>query len=69
MNDVDQNLEEHAFLVKKRINEFSDGYFNFVSNPYVLYGDIEEDKIKKTFCEILYTIQEKAIREAVDIEQ
>ena len=46
MNGVSVTLEQGAFSIKKNINEFSDGLINFLTNPDVLYGGIEEDENK-----------------------
>ena len=56
MNDVDITPEQKAFLIRDKIFEFSDGFINFLTNPYVKYGDIEEDetKIKKFLRDIRY---------------
>ena len=56
MNDNEITLEQKAFLVRDKIFKFSDGFINFLTNPYVKYGDIEEDetKIKKFLRDIIY---------------
>ena len=58
MNGVSLTLEQGAFLVKDNINEFSDGFFNFLTEPDVSYGGIEEDenKIKGFLLEIGYDL-------------
>ena len=55
MNAVDITLEQDAFFVKDNIYEFSHGLVNFLTNPNVLYGDIEENETTiKCFYTILY---------------
>ena len=56
MNDVDIILEQGAFLVKDNIYEFSDVFINFLTNPNIKYGEIEEDgnKIKRFLLDIGY---------------
>ena len=51
MNDFDITLQQGAFLVKDKIFEFSDEFFNFLTKSNVTYDDnIEEDENKiKTF--------------------
>ena len=58
MNDVDITLEQSAFLVKDNINEFSEGFTDFVTKSNVLYDDIEEDenKIKRFLKDIRYDV-------------
>ena len=46
MIDVDITLEQGAFLVKDNIYEFSDVFINFITNPNMKYGEIEEDENK-----------------------
>ena len=46
MNDVDITLEQGAFLVKDNIYEFSDVFINFLTNPNIKYGEIEEGENK-----------------------
>ena len=46
MNGVNITLEQGAFLFRDNIYEFSDELTNFLSNPDVLYGGIEEDENK-----------------------
>ena len=59
MNGVSITLEQGAFLVKDNINEFSDGFFNFLTDPDVLYGGIEEDenKIEGFLLDIRYDLE------------
>ena len=48
MNGVRVFYQENTFIVRDKINEFSDGFINFLTNPGVTYDDhIEEDE-KKT---------------------
>ena len=56
--------------VKVTYHDFSDGFINFLTNPNVNYGEIDEDenKIKRFSLDIRYDIG-KVIREAVDIKQ
>ena len=58
MNDVDITLEQGAFLVKDNIYEFSDVFINFLTNPNIKYGEIEEDenKIKRFLLDIGYDL-------------
>ena len=43
MNDVKLIYHENAFIVKDNIYEFSDVFINFLTNPNIKYGEIEED--------------------------
>ena len=58
MNKGVITLEQCAFLTKDNIYEFSDGFINFLTNPNVTYGDINEDenKIKNFLFDIGYDI-------------
>ena len=58
MNDVDITLEQGAFLVKDNKYEFSDVFINFLTNPNIKYGEIEEDenKIKRFLLDIGYDL-------------
>ena len=58
MIDVDITLEQGAFLVKEYIYEFSDVFINFLTNPNMKYGEIEEDenKIKSFLLDIGYDL-------------
>ena len=48
MNGVNIFPGQGAFSVKDNINEFSDGFINFLTKPNVTYDDnIEEDENKK----------------------
>ena len=50
MNGVKLIYQENAFIVKYNIYEFSDVYINFLTNPNIKNGEIEEDENKiKTF--------------------
>ena len=46
MNGVKLIYQENAFIVKDNIYEFSDVFINFLTNPNIKYGEIEEDKNK-----------------------
>ena len=50
LNGVDITLEQDAFLVVVNIKVCSDGFYNFLTNPDIKYGDIgdedEEGKIR-----------------------
>ena len=46
MNNVIVTPEQDAFLVKDNIYEFSYGFIEFLTNPIVLYDDIEEDETR-----------------------
>ena len=58
MNDVDVTLEQGAFLIKDNIYEFSDVFINFLTNPNIKYGEIEEDekKVKRFLLDIGYDL-------------
>ena len=58
MNGVKETYQENSFIVKDNIYEFSDGFINFLTNPNVTYGDIDEDenKIKSFLFDIGYDI-------------
>ena len=58
MIDVDITLEQGAFLVKDNIYEVSDVFINFLTNPNIKYGEIEEDenKIKMFLLDIGYDL-------------
>ena len=58
MNKGDITLEQGVFLVNDNIYDFSDGFLNFLTNPNVTYGDIEEDnnKIKRFLFDIRYDV-------------
>ena len=46
MNKGEITLEQGAFLVNDNIYVFSEAFINFLTNPNVTYGDIEEDENK-----------------------
>ena len=54
MNGVKLICQENAFIVKNNIYEFSDVFINFLTNPNIKYGEIEEDenKIKRFLFDI-----------------
>ena len=58
MNKGDITLEQGAFLVNDNINEFSEGFINFLTNPNVTNGDIDadENKIKRFLFDVGYDI-------------
>ena len=49
MNGVKVTYHDDSFLVGDNICEFLDGFINFLTNPYVTYGDIVEDEKIKFF--------------------
>ena len=58
VNGVKLIYEENAFIVKDNIYEFSDVFINFLTNPNIKYGEIEEDenKIKRFLFDIGYDL-------------
>ena len=54
MNDVKLIYQKNAFIIKDNTYEFSDVFINFLTNPNIKYGEIEEDenKIKKFLLDI-----------------
>ena len=58
MNGVKLIYQEKAFIVKDNIYEFSDVFINFLTNPNIKYGEIEEDenKIKRFLFDIGYNL-------------
>ena len=58
MNGVELIYQENAFIVKDNIYEFSDEFINFLTNPNIKYGNIEQDenKIKKFLRDIRYDL-------------
>ena len=46
MNSVKLIYQENAFIVKENIYEFSDVFINFLTNPNIKYGEIQEDENK-----------------------
>ena len=51
MNGVKLIYQENAFIVKDNLYELSDEFINFLTNPDIKYGEIQEDekKIKRFF--------------------
>ena len=51
MNGVKLVYQENAFIVNDNIYEFSDVFMNFLNNPNIKYGEIEEDQneVKRFF--------------------
>ena len=47
MNGVELIYQENAFIVKDNIYELSDEFINFLTNPNIKHGEIEEDENKK----------------------
>ena len=58
VNGVKLIYQENAFIVKDNIYDFSDVFINFLTNPYIKYGEIEEDenKIKRFLRDIGYDL-------------
>ena len=58
MNGVKLTDQENALIVKDNIYELSDEFINFLTNPDIKYGEIEEDenKIKKFLFDIKYDL-------------
>ena len=58
MNGVKLIYQENAFIVKDNIYELSDEFINFLTNPDIKYGEIEEDenKIKRILKDIRYDL-------------
>ena len=58
MNGVKLIYQENAIIVKDNIYEFSDVFINFLTNPIIKYGEIEEDKnkIKRFLFDIGYDL-------------
>ena len=56
MNGVKLIYQENAFIVKDKIYELSDELINFLTNPNIEHGEIEEDenKIKRFLKDIGY---------------
>ena len=46
MNGVKLIYQEKSFIVKDNIYELSDEFINFLTNPNIKYGEIEEDENK-----------------------
>ena len=58
MNGVKLIYKENSFIVKDNIYEFSDEFINFLTNPNIKHGEIEEDenKIKRFLKDIRYDL-------------
>ena len=58
MNGVKLIYQENSFVVKDNIYDFSDVFINFLTNPNIKYGEIEEDgnKIKRILVDIGYDL-------------
>ena len=58
MNGVKLIYQENAFIVKDNIYELSDEFINFLTNPNIKHGEIEEDenKIKRFLKDIRYDL-------------
>ena len=58
MNGVKLIYKENSFIVKDNIYELSDEFINFLTNPNIKYGEIEEDenKIKRFLKDIRYDL-------------
>ena len=58
MNDVKLVYQEIAFIVEDNIYELSDEFINFLTNPNIKHGEIEEDenKIKRFLKDIRYDL-------------
>ena len=58
MNGVKLIYQENAFIVKDNIYEFSDVFKNFLTNPNIKYGEIEElkNKPKRFLFDIKYDL-------------
>ena len=58
MNGVKLVYQENAFIVKDKIYELSDEFINFLTNPNIKHGEIEEDenKIKRFLKDIRYDL-------------
>ena len=46
MNGVKLIYQENAFIVKDNLYELSDEFLNFLTNPDIKYGEIQEDENK-----------------------
>ena len=59
-NGVKPIYQENAFIVKDNIYEFSDVFINFLTNPNIKYGEIEEgeNKVKRFLFDIGYDLGE-----------
>ena len=58
MNGVKLIYQENTFIVKDNIYELSDEFINFLTNPNIKHGEIEEDenKIKRFLKDIRYDV-------------
>ena len=58
MNGVKLIYQENAFIVKDIIYELSDEFINFLTNPNIKYGELEEgeNKIKRLLFDISYDL-------------
>ena len=58
MNGVKLIYQENSFIVRDNIYELSDEFINFLTNPNIKYGEIEEDenKIKRFLKDIRYDL-------------
>ena len=58
MNGVKLNYQGNLFIVKDNIHEFSDVFINFLTDPIIKYGEIEEyvNKIKRFLFDIGYDL-------------
>ena len=58
MNGVKLIYHENIFIVKDNIYELSDEFINFLTNPNIKHGEIEEDenKIKRFLKDIRYDL-------------
>ena len=58
VNGVKLIYQENAFIVKDNIYELSDEFLNFLTNPNIKHGEIDEDekKIKRFLKDIRYDL-------------
>ena len=58
MNGVKLIYQENSFIVEDNINELSDEFINFLTNPNIKHGEIEknENKIKRFLKDIRYDL-------------
>ena len=54
INGVKVTHQANQFILNNNIYEFSDGFINFLTNPNITYGDIDEDENK--FIRFLFDI-------------
>ena len=59
-NGIKVTYQGKSFIIKDNIYEFSDGFIDFLANPKVTYGDIDENekKRKRFLLDIIYDIGE-----------